>query len=275
MVLYAFIKGVFREAFAKRILITIFAFFSVLIILFVFGITNSTVEGLQLMLESGSAGGLKEAVLTFESYIVSGIPMFMLVASMLIITSSFVPDMLKKGHIDLLLSKPISRTKIVFGHFFAGTLLVLVSFTFLLGSIWILVSAKTGYWNFSFLYSILWFTAIFAILYSAVMLIGFLSRSTILTIMINMLLFFPTTFLLYYANTYFQSDQKGIVFGPLAESLLKFFYHILPKAWDLQDISVLYVTQNPVTNNMPIISSVLFMCVMLSLNIWYFNKKDY
>jgi ABC-2 type transport system permease protein len=275
MVLYAFISGVFREALAKRILVTIFGFFSVLIILFVFGITNSTVEGLQLMLESGSAGGLKEAVLTFESYIVSGVPMFMLVASMLIITSSFVPDMLKKGHIDLLLSKPISRTKIVFGHFLAATLLVLFSFTFLLGSIWILISAKTGYWNVSFLYSIVWFTLIFAILYSAVLLIGLLSRSTILTIIINMLMFFPTTFLLYLANTYFQSDQKGIVFGAVAESLLKFFYHILPKAWDLQDVCVLYVKQEPVLNSMPIISSLLFMCVMLSLSIWYFNKKDY
>jgi ABC-2 type transport system permease protein len=275
MVLLAFIKGVFREALAKRILITIFGFFSVLIILFVFGITNSTVEGLQLMLESGSAGGLKEAVLTFESYIVSGVPMFMLVASMLIITSSFVPDMLKKGHIDLLLSKPISRTKIVFGHFFAATLLVLFSFTFLLGSIWILISAKTGYWNVTFLYSIFWFTLIFAVLYSSVILFGLLSRSNVLTLIINMLLFFPTTFLLYLANTYFQSDQKGIVFGPVAEALIKFFYQILPKAWDLQDISVLYVTQKPVLDSMPIITSLLFMCVMLSLSIWYFNKKDY
>ena len=275
MVLFAFIKGVFREAFAKRILLTIFGFFSVLILLFVFGITNSTVEGLQLMLESGSAGGLKEAVLTFESYIISGIPMFMLVASMLIITSSFVPDMLKKGHIDLLLSKPISRTKIVLGHFIAATLLVLFSFTFLLGSIWILISAKTGYWNPSFLYSILWFTLIFAVLYSSVILFGLLSRSNILTLIINMLLFFPTTFLLYLANTYFQSDQKGIVFGPVAEALLKFFYQLLPKAWDLQDISVLYVTQKPVLDSMPIISSLLFMCVMLSFSIWYFNKKDY
>jgi hypothetical protein len=80
---------------------------------------------------------------------------------------------------------------------------------------------------------------------------------------------------LYLANTYFQSDQKGIVFGPVAESLLKFFYQLLPKAWDLQDISVLFVTQKPVLDNMPVITSLLFMCVMLSLSIWYFNKKDY
>ena len=112
MVLAAFIKGVFKEAMAKKILLTIFGFFSLLILLSIFALTNSTVEGMQMMLESGGANTLREAVLTFQSYIVAGIPMFMLVSSMLIITSSFVPDMLKKGHIDLLLSKPISRTKI-------------------------------------------------------------------------------------------------------------------------------------------------------------------
>lgn len=275
MVLIAFIKGVFKEALAKKIFLTIFGFFSLLIILSVFALTNSTVEGMQMMLESSGANSLREAVLTFQSYIVAGIPMFMLVSSMLIITSSFIPDMLKKGHIDLLLSKPISRTKILIGHFIAATLIVLVAFTFLMGAIWLLVSVKTGFWNPSFLYSILWFTLIFSVLYSGVMLIGVLSRSTILSIIINMLLFFPLSFLLYLANTYFQSDEKSIVFGPVAESLLKFFYQIFPKPWDMQDMTVSFVSQNAVANYMPLISSLLFMTIMLVLSIWYFNKKDY
>ncbi|MFA7360699.1 MAG: ABC transporter permease subunit [Candidatus Kapaibacterium sp.] len=275
MVLIAFIKGVFKEALAKKIFLTIFGFFSLLIILSVFALTNSTVEGMQMMLESSGANSLREAVLTFQSYIVAGIPMFMLVSSMLIITSSFIPDMLKKGHIDLLLSKPISRTKILIGHFIAATLIVLIAFTFLMGAIWILVSVKTGFWNPAFLYSILWFTLIFSVLYSGVMLIGVLSRSTILSIIINMLLFFPLSFLLYLANTYFQSDEKSIVFGPVAESLLKFFYQIFPKPWDMQDMTVSFVSQNAVANYMPLISSLLFMTIMLVLSIWYFNKKDY
>jgi len=275
MVLIAFIKGVFKEALAKKIFLTIFGFFSLLIILSVFALTNSTVEGMQMMLESSGANSLREAVLTFQSYIVAGIPMFMLVSSMLIITSSFIPDMLKKGHIDLLLSKPISRTKILIGHFIAATLIVLVAFTFLMGAIWLLVSLKTGFWNPAFLYSILWFTLIFSVLYSGVMLIGVLSRSTILSIIINMLLFFPLSFLLYLANTYFQSDEKSIVFGPVAESLLKFFYQIFPKPWDMQDMTVSFVSQNAVANYMPLISSLLFMTIMLVLSIWYFNKKDY
>ncbi|MCE1166021.1 MAG: ABC transporter permease [Bacteroidetes bacterium] len=275
MVLYAFIKGIFKEALAKKILLTIFGFFTLIIVLIIFAITNSTVDGLQMMLESKSEGGLKEAVMMLQSGIVSGIPMFMLIASMLIITASFIPDMLKKGHIDLLLSKPISRTKIIIGQFLAGIILVFLSFLFLLGIIWLIVSLKTGYWNINFLYSVLWFTLIFAVLYSAVILIGILSRSSILTIIINLLLFFPITWLLYLANRYFESDQKGIVFGPVAETLLKFFYQILPKAWNMQDMCDAIVTHNPVAGYQPLISSLLFMAVMLSVSIWYFNKKDY
>ncbi|MDD5363591.1 MAG: ABC transporter permease subunit [Ignavibacteria bacterium] len=275
MVLYSFIRGIFKEALAKKILLTIFGFFTLIIVLIVFAITNSTVEGLQMMLESKSEGGLREAVMMLQSGIVSGVPMFMLVASMLIITSSFVPDMLKKGHIDLILSKPISRTKIILGHFIAGVVLVFVSFLFLLGIIWIIVSLKTGYWNFYFLYSVLWFTLIFAVLYSAVILIGLLSRSSILTIIINLLVFFPISWLLYLANRYFESDQKGIVFGAFAEAVLKFLYQILPKAWNMQDMCDAFITQNPIVSYQPLISSLLFMAVMLSVSIWYFNKKDY
>lgn len=275
MVLYSFIKGIFKEALAKKVLLTIFGFFSLIIVLFVFGVTNSTVEGLQMMLESGSEGSYKDAIILFESYIVSGIPMFMIIISILIITSSFVPDMVKKGHIDLLLSKPISRIKIILGHFISATILAFVSFVFLLGIVWLIISLKTGYWHFDFLYSILWFTVIFAVLYSAILLIGLLTRSTIITIIINLFMFFPITYLLYLGNRYFESDQKNIVFGAATEIIIKFFYQILPKAWNIQDICESFVTRTPVANYQPLISSLIFMGVMLSISLWYFNRKDY
>jgi ABC-type transport system involved in multi-copper enzyme maturation permease subunit len=275
MVLITFITGIFKEALAKKIILAIFAFFSLLIILLVLAITNSTVEGIQSMLESTGGSGMKEAVVTFEAGIISKIPMFMLIASFMIIVSSFVPDMLKKGYIDLMLSKPISRTKIVLGQFIAGIILVFTALLFLLGIIWIVISAKSGIWHVPFLYSIFWFTLIFAILYSAVILIGIMTRSTILTILINLLMFFPVSFLLYLANVYFENDKQGVVFGPVTETIIKFFYNILPKAWAIQDICENIVKGGAAVSYQPLITSLLFMGVMLSLAILYFNKKDY
>lgn len=275
MVLLTFIYGIFREALAKKIILAIFSFFSLLIILFIFAITNSTVEGIKTMLEATGTSGLKEAVITFEAGIVSKIPMFMLVASFMIIVSSFVPDMLKKGYIDLVLSKPISRTKIVFGHFLAGVLLVFVALGFLIGIIWILVSAKSGIWHVPFLYSVLWFTFIFAVYYSSVIFTGLFTRSTILTILINLLLFFPVTFILYLANVYMEGEAQTIALSPFTQVILKFFYNILPKGWAMQDICEGLITGAAGISYQPLVSSVLFMLVMLLLSVVYFNRKDY
>jgi len=275
MVLFTFIRGVFKEALAKKILLTIIGFFSLLIILLVVGITNSYVEGMQAMLEAGGENTLSQAVNSLLSGMTSKIPMFMLITLMIILTSSFIPDMLKKGHIDLLLSKPISRTKIIIGHFLAGIIIVLLSFLLLLGIIWLIISLKTGYWNFEFLKVILVFTLIYAVLYSSVIFFGLLTRSTILSIIINLFMFFPLTFGLYSANLYFESSTGPTFFSPVWQGVTKFLYHILPKAWDLHDFCDKIILNESITSYLPLTTSLLFMFVLLSFSIWYFNKKDY
>jgi ABC-2 type transport system permease protein len=275
MVLLTFIRGVFKEALAKKILLTIIGFFSLIIILLVVGITNSYVEGMQAMLEAGGQNTLSQAVNSLLAAMTGAVPMFMLTTLMIILTSSFIPDMVKKGHIDLLLSKPISRTKIILGHFFAGIIIVLLSFILLLGIIWFIISIKTGYWNFEFLKVILIFTLIYAVLYSSVIFFALITRSTILTIIINLFMFFPLTFGLYYANQYFESTTGPSFFSPFWQAAIKFLYNILPKVWDMHDYCAKMITNEGTINYFPLTTSLLFMLILLSFSIWYFNKKDY
>lgn len=274
MVLITFIWGIFKEAFAKKIILAIFAFFSLLIILLILGITNSSVEGLQMMLETGG-GGLKDAVIMFQTFIISKIPMFMLLTAFIIITSSFIPEMLKKGYIDLLISKPISRTKIIIGHFISGILLVFLCLLFLLAIIWLIISLKSGIWNFPFLYSVLWFTFIFAVFYSSIILFGLLTRSTVLTLLINMIILFPITWLLQLGVNYFETDKQNVVFGSTSQFIIKFFYFILPKAWALQDVCETTIKSSGYYDVTAVLSSFMFMIVMLAISVWYFNKKDF
>lgn len=275
MVLFTFIRGVFKEALAKKIILALLGFFSLIIILLVVGITNSYVEGMQAMLEAGGKDTLKQAVNSLLSAMTSGVPMFMLITLMIILSSSFIPDMVKKGHIDLLLSKPISRTKIILGHFLAGILIVLFSFIILLGIIWIIISLKTGYWNAEFLKVIFIFTLIYAVLYSSVIFFGLITRSTILTIIINLFMFFPLTFGFYYANQYFVTAPGPMFISPFWQSIVKFFYNILPKVWDLHDYCKILISGEGTIDYFPLLTSLLFMLIMLSFSIWYFNKKDY
>ncbi|MFA5403649.1 MAG: hypothetical protein WC358_01825 [Ignavibacteria bacterium] len=276
MELLTFISGIIREAFAKKIILSIFIFFSLIILFIVFAATNDSVAGMLTFLEaSGGNADYRSAVIYFESNISSKIPMFMLTAFYLIIVSSFIPSMLQKGHIDLLLSKPISRTKIVLGHLIAGTTFAFLSSFFLLGIIWLIVSFKTGVWHIPFLYSILWFTLIFLVLYSFVILIGLLTKNTILNILINLILFFPLSWIFYLLNLVTKKGEQFFSFGAVTEFIIKFFYYILPKPWDLADLCENTIKVEALGSIQPIISSILFIGIMISLSIWYFNKKDY
>lgn len=276
MELITFISGIIREAFAKKIILSIFIFFSLIILFIVFAATNDSVAGMLTFLEaSGGNADYRSAVIYFESNISSKIPMFMLTAFYLIIVSSFIPSMLQKGHIDLLLSKPISRTKIVIGHLLAGTTFAFLSSFFLLGIIWLIVSSKTGVWHIPFLYSILWFTFIFLTLYSFVILVGLLTKNTILNILINLILFFPLSWIFYLLNLVTKKGEQFFSFGAVTEFIIKFFYYILPKPWDLADLCESTIKGEALGSIQPVISSVLFIGIMISLSIWYFNRKDY
>jgi ABC-2 type transport system permease protein len=276
MELITFISGIIREAFAKKIILSIFIFFSLIILFIVFAATNDSVAGMLAFLEaSGGNADYRSAVIYFESNISSKIPMFMLIAFYIIIVSSFIPSMLQKGQIDLLLSKPISRTKIVIGHLLAGTMFAFLSSLFLLGIIWLIVSVKTGVWHFPFLYSIPWFTFIFLVLYSFVMLIGFLTKNTIINILVNLILFFPISWIFYMLNLVTKKGEQFFSFGAVTEFIIKFFYYILPKPWDLADLCENSIKMEALSSVQPIITSILFISIMVLLSVWYFNKKDY
>lgn len=276
MELITFVSGIIREAFAKKIILSIFIFFSLIILFITFAATNDSVAGMLTFLQaSGGNADYRSAVIYFESNISSKIPMFMLIAFYLIIVSSFIPSMLQRGHIDLLLSKPISRTKIVIGHLLAGTVFAFLSTLTLLGIIWVIVSAKTGVWHFPFLYSVLWFTFIFVVLYSFVILIGLLTKNTILNILFNLILFFPVSWIFYLLNSLTKKGEQFFSFGAVSEFIIKFFYYILPKPWDLADLCESTIKQEAITSVQPIITSILFVGIMITLSIWYFNRKDY
>ena len=276
MELITFISGIIREALAKKIILSIFIFFSLILIFIVFAATNDSVAGMLTFLEaSGGNADYKSAVVYFETGVVSKIPMFMLTAFFLIIVSSFIPSMLQKGHIDLLLSKPISRTKIIIGHLLAGVAFVFISLLFLFGVIWIIVSAKTGVWHIPFLYSVFWFTFLFLILYSLMIFTGLLTKNTVLNILINLVLFFPISWIFYILTVVTNKGEQFFSFGAVSGFIIKFFYYILPKPWDLADLCESAIKQEAFTSIQPILTSVLFIGIMISLSIWYFNKKDY
>jgi len=76
-------------------------------------------------------------------------------------------------------------------------------------------------------------------------------------------------------NLVTKKGEQFFSFGAVTEFIIKFFYYILPKPWDLADLCESTIKGEALGSVQPIITSILFIGIMLSLSIWYFNKKDY
>jgi ABC-type transport system involved in multi-copper enzyme maturation permease subunit len=213
---------------------------------------------------------VKQLVIESENFIL-GVSYLFLITFCLIGVSSIIPSMLEKGNVDLLLSKPVSRSKIILGKFTGGVILIFFSLVYLIGMIWLIISFKFGYWNASFLSSIFILTFSFAVIYSLVIFIGITTQSSILSILINIfLIFLIYPFLASRETLLFQFITNNI-----AQFIINFFYYILPKPGDLQEISKSIIRGEKVVSWQPVITSALFLITFLSASIYFFKKKDY
>ncbi|HAY35302.1 MAG TPA: hypothetical protein DCY06_14330 [Bacteroidetes bacterium] len=270
MIFLTLVLSTFREAVAKKIFLGFFAISTLIILIFLFLINVESVEGMVDMMGAAGDEGIRKLVIGFEVAMID-ISYLLIITFCLISVSSFIPSMLEKGNIDLLLSKPISRTNIILAKFTGGVLLVFFSLVYLIGFVWIILSSKSGFWHFPFLYTILWLTLSFAIIYSLIIFIGLVSHSTILSILVSFFLVFIVCPVLYVREaTIFSLVENNVV-----QFIINFFYYILPKPSDINKITTDIITGEEVNSYMPVFSSVLFMLAVLSASVFYFKKKDY
>jgi len=270
MIFLTLMFSTFREAIAKKIFVGFFAIATLIILVFLFLINVDSIEGMVNMMESSGEEGVKQLVIGFEVAMIN-ISYLLIITFCFISVSSFIPSMLEKGNIDLLLSKPVSRTKIILAKFAGGVLLIFLSLIYLIGFVWLILSSKSGFWHFPFLYSIFWLTLSFAIIYSLIILIGLIFQSSILSIIISLFLVFIVCPVLFFR----EETIFSLVSNSAAQFVINFFYYILPKPTDINQITTDMITGNPVKSYMPVYSSVIFMLAALSASILYFKKKDY
>jgi ABC-type transport system involved in multi-copper enzyme maturation permease subunit len=106
----------------------------------------------------------------------------------IVVTASFIPNMLRKGTVDLLLAKPIRRPALLL-YKFVGSL----SFMFLATAatvvlVWLAIGLRSGLWPVGFLLATFLLTYQFAVYYAFSALFGVLTRSTIVSILMACLL---------------------------------------------------------------------------------------
>jgi ABC-type transport system involved in multi-copper enzyme maturation permease subunit len=127
---------------------------------------------------------------TIEGYLVNGVGAWVAILISVIITAFFIPNMLRKGTIDLLLVKPVGRVALLCYKYVGGLTFTILNTAAVVLGVWMVLGLRSGVWTTSFLLSIPVVTFYFAILYSVSTLCAVFTRSAIVAILLSCLTWF-------------------------------------------------------------------------------------
>ncbi len=210
----------------------------------------------------------------------------MLVA--VIVTAGSVPEMLRRGSADLVMTRPLSRVRLLLYKYVGGLLFVLLHATYFIGGTWAALAWRSGWWNPGYLGCILVLVGVFAILYSVSLAVGVVSRSAVPPILATLGLWFTCIML-----AFFQEFLRSGRLGALPEGIercQRLVYLLLPKAWDLgvsvmvwflafgrDSVVLMQDLELDRPMDLPLIlgSSGAFVLLVLALACWVFSRRDY
>ncbi len=261
-----------REAMARKV----FIFFLVIssIVILITGLVFSVTATEQIMTGFGKNlpnVDISMIVSKLEIIIVSPLAGLCLLLA-IFASASFIPIMLEKGNIDLLLSKPVSRSQLIWGKFWGGLLVVFLNIAFLIIGIWLIISFKFSYWNFSFLLIILVTTFTFSVLYSLMIFFGVLTKGSTLGMMAAYFIFIILSPLLAAS----QGKLGFLIQNKFWKSLIEGIYYIVPKTSELMgSITNNLAGGNGIENWQPVLTSLAFLLLTMGITISIFRKKDF
>jgi hypothetical protein len=119
-----------------------------------------------------------------EDTVIGGIGAGVAMLLATIVTAFFIPNMLRKGTIDLLLSKPIHRATLLVYKYIGGLTFMFLTTGMTVVGVWLALGLRSGLWAPNFLLSIFILTFEFAIFYAVSTLLAVLTRSPIVCILV-------------------------------------------------------------------------------------------
>jgi ABC-type transport system involved in multi-copper enzyme maturation permease subunit len=153
-------------------------------------------------------GPVGDFVQFWESYLVNWIGAAIALLISTIITAFFIPNMLRRGTVDLLLVKPISRTTLLLYKYIGGLTFIFLNTVVVVVGIWLVLGLRTNMWGTGFLLSIFVLTFQFALYYAVSTLFGVLSRSPIVAILMTCLFWFVFAFVIGYGYYWLDLTRK-------------------------------------------------------------------
>ncbi|HEV7429143.1 MAG TPA: ABC transporter permease subunit [Thermoanaerobaculia bacterium] len=280
-VLVANIEDVMREAAARWTLVAYFFLSTIFIIIFASAINLDIVDGALAgaklfgkQVEVSGTMSIEKLVMGFESGF-SGILYVLCTFLAIFATAHLVPRMQEKGTIDLYLSRPVSRLKLILSRYVAGMLLAGSNVLYLIGSIWLIVAWKTHVFHPRFFLGGAVILFLIAILLAFAFMIGVITSSTAVSIMATYGVFFFGLMLAGHARIEAALSKEWQAMA------IRTLYWIMPKTAELATSVVAYVGGPQLQNDIikvsaaPFWSTAIFGLVCLTLASWLFQRKEF
>jgi ABC-2 family transporter protein len=256
---------------------------------------------------------VSQAVFGIENTLVNGLGAWVILLVGVVITAFFVPNMLRKGTIDLLLAKPLHRATLLAFKYLGGLLFVFLNLGVVVAGVWLVLGLRTGIWAWGFLASVPALTFYFAVLYAVSLLCGVLTRSPIVCILVSIgfwFLLWAVGFAMDYVETIHRAEArlaeatKQAEEGEEPEQLpgwmrvpagvdapLKVVEYVLPRFRDLDRLMRRFLSEQLLTSEElrqrsqeekaeiswgeSLTVSGVFIALMLGLACWRFAVTDY
>jgi ABC-type transport system involved in multi-copper enzyme maturation permease subunit len=284
-VLWANIEDVWREAAARWTLVAYFFLSTIFIIIFASAINLDIVNGAlagaklfgkEVQVNADNPLSIEKLVLGFESGF-SAVLYFLCTFLAIFATAHLVPRMQEKGTIDLYLSRPVARVKLILSRYVAGLLLAGSNVVYLIGAIWLIVMWKTHVVHPRFFVGGAIILFVIATLMAFAFMVGVFTSSTAVSIMTTYGLFFFSIMLVAHDRI------AAAVSKEWQAALIQTLYWIVPKTAELGTAVVAYVSGDnhlpeQLTRSLtatPFLATGAFGVACLVLASWLFQRKEF
>lgn len=112
----------------------------------------------------------------------------------LIATAGMFPDLLASGSVELTLSKPIGRLRLFLTKFSAGLLFTAIQVTLFTATAFLVLGLRAGVWEPGIFWTVPIMVVFYSYLFSICVLLGILTRSTVASLLITLLIWMAVIF---------------------------------------------------------------------------------
>lgn len=187
--------------------------------------------------------------------------------------SGYFPALLASGAVDVVLSKPLSRARILIGKYLGGLILFSTAMLATHTILFVGIGLRLGTWNWGLFHCLplTIFTA--STLFAVLALLGILWRSTALCMVVGYFFYLVVDSIISVLITF--EMMGGFDDIPWLETTARWIRMTIPNFDLLKTSSVSVVLDVPIFPWQPFVVAACWIAGSLGLSYWVFNRRDF